>query len=169
MDTQKTYKPRKTGSFRDYVKGPCSLNEYCKSDEYLYSVEPLSIFRLNLLFEDLELDSSFDLHDAFDSVLTCDKKYELLQKSVDNTYAQIDALYKVLRTLQDKQRAVALKKALIQERIKVHFDTSDPSRQGTESSSDRPVILNDLIDECDPTVYEYVPVSDSKDNDSSDS
>lgn len=169
MDTKKKTKVRKIGRSLDYSKGPCSLLEYCLSDDYLYSVEPLSIFRLNVLFEDMELDSPYDLHDAFDGVFTCDQKYILLQKSVDDTYAQIDALYKVLRSLQDKQRAVVLKKALIQERIKVHFHGSYPGKEEPEPSGDRPVIMNDLIDEVDPTVHEYVTVSDSKNNDSSDS
>lgn len=169
MDTKKKIKVRKPGSSLDYSKGPCSLLEYCLSDDYLYSVEPLSIFRLNLLFEDMDLDCSSDLHGAFDSLLVCYRKYESLQKSVDDTYAQIDALYKVLRNLQDKQRAVALKKELIQELIKLHRDTSDPCRQGIGSSSDRPVIMNDLINEVDPSVLAYDTVSDSKNNNSSDS
>ena len=135
MDTSMKYKTRKTGSFGDYAKGPLNLKEYCESDDYLYSVEPLSIFHLNLLFEDLNRDSSYSLHDAFNSVLICDSKYESLQKSVDNTHAQIDSLYKVLRTLQDKQRIVALKKALIQERIKTHLDNSiDPTVETTALS-----------------------------------
>lgn len=170
MDTPVKYKARKTGSFKGYANCPFTLKEYCESDDDLYSVGALSIFRLNLLFENLELESPYELHNAFDSVLICDQKYSSLQKSVDDTYAQIDALYKVLRSLQDKQRAVALKKALIQERIKTHLDNSiDPTVERTDSSSDHPVIMNDLIDEVDPTVHEYVTVSDSKNNDSSDS
>lgn len=164
MDTPMKHRNRKTGSFKDYAKGPCSLKEYCESDDYLYSVEPLSIFRLNLLFEDLELDSSFDLHDAFDSVLVCDSKYEMLQKSLDDTYRQIDALYKVLRTLQDRQRAVALKKALIQERIKVHFSIEE-----SKASNDCPFDITSALDEFSSTLQGHSSNDVSKENDSSES